>query len=420
MSFAISCFAERFAGASGTRLLMDDLGEALASGQHWCNLGGGNPAAIPAVQAAFHAALSEQLADGRFDRLAASYDGPQGHLPLRRAFAAMLEARYGWPVGPEHVALTAGSQHSFFMLFNAFSGRFPDGSERRLDLPLAPEYIGYGDIALTPEAVRSVRPAIEFLPGQQFKYRVDFARFRLAPDTGAVCLSRPTNPTGNVLSADELTTLVELTAAHGVPLIIDNAYGPPFPDIVFGAAEPVFAAHVINCFSLSKLGLAGLRSGIVVAQPEVIDLLRSLNASMILANNSLAASLVTPLLESGVVASLTRDVIRPFYRARVEQALAWCQREFAGLDYFIHKPEGAIFLWLWFRGLPIGSAELYGRLKARGVLVIPGHHFFPGLPPGWAHTSECLRISYAQAEREVEAGIRAIGEEVRAAFAGQP
>lgn len=419
MTFAVSCFAERFAGASGTRLLMDDLGEALASDRQWCNLGGGNPAAIPAVQAAFHEALARQLADGRFDRLAASYDGPQGYLPLRQAFAALLKARYGWPVGPEHVALTAGSQHSFFMLFNAFSGRFPDGRERLLDLPLAPEYIGYGDIALNPQAVRSVRPALEFLPDRQFKYRVDFSRFHLRPDTGAVCVSRPTNPTGNVLSADELSTLVELTAAQGVPLIIDNAYGPPFPDIVFGAAEPVFAEHVVNCFSLSKLGLAGLRSGIVVARPDLIELLRGLTASMILASNSLAASLVTPMLESGVVAALTREVIRPFYLARVEQALGWCRREFVGLDYFVHKPEGAIFLWLWFRDLPIDSATLYSRLKARGVLVIPGHHFFPGLPPGWSHTNECLRISYAQAEREVEAGIRAIGEEARAACAGQ-
>jgi valine--pyruvate aminotransferase len=331
----------------------------------------------------------------------------------------MLSARYGWPLGAENVAITTGSQHSFFSLFNLFSGLFPDGEMRHVDLPLAPEYIGYGDLALMPDAVRSVRPTIEFLPDQQFKYRVDFARFRLARDTGAVCVSRPTNPTGNVLSAGELATLVELTAAHGVPLIVDNAYGPPFPDIVFGEAEPVFAEHVINCFSLSKLGLAGLRTGLVVANAQVIELLRSLNASMVLASNSLAASLITPLLENGTVMALTQNVVRPFYRARVDRALSWCRREFAGLDFFVHKPEGAIFLWLWFRGLPISSAELYARLKARGVLVIPGHFFFPGLPPGWAHTQECLRVSYAQAEHEVEAGIRAIGEEVRAASSGR-
>ena len=52
----------------------------------------------------------------------------------------------------------------------------------------------------------------------------------------------------------------------------------------------------------------------------------------------------------------------------------------AGLPLRIHRPEGAFFLWLWFPGLPIPSAELYRRLKQRGVYVLSGHHFFPGLP----------------------------------------
>ena len=68
--------------------------------------------------------------------------------------------------------------------------------------------------------------------------------------------------------------------------------------------------------------------------------------------------------------------------------------------------------------LPISAQTLYERLKARRVLVIPGHYFFPGLDEPWQHCHECIRISYAQAPEQVEAGIRIIGEEVRRAFAG--
>ena len=50
------------------------------------------------------------------------------------------------------------------------------------------------------------------------------------------------------------------------------------------------------------------------------------------------------------------------------------------------KPEGAIFLWLWFKDLPITTEQLYQRLKARGVLMVPGHNFFPGLDKPWPHT----------------------------------
>jgi valine--pyruvate aminotransferase len=61
---------------------------------------------------------------------------------------------------------------------------------------------------------------------------------------------------------------------------------------------------------------------------------------------------------------------------------------------------------------------LYRRLKARGVLVLSGHHFFPGLEQPSAHMQECLRVSYSQPPANVRAGINAIADEVRRAFAG--
>jgi valine--pyruvate aminotransferase len=192
----------------------------------------------------------------------------------------------------------------------------------------------------------------------------------------------------------------------------------PFPNIVFSNARPVFDEHVIYCMSLSKLGLPGLRTGIVVARSEIIEAVRSMNAILSLATGSLGAGIVTPLVASGEILRLGREVIQPYYRARVERAVSWCHEQFAGLDYFIHKPEGAIFLWLWFPGLPITAARLYERLKERNVLIIPGHYFFPGLNEPWEHVHECIRISYAQSSEQVEQGIRIIADEVKQAFRG--
>ncbi len=86
----------------------------------------------------------------------------------------------------------------------------------------------------------------------------------------------------------------------------------------------------------------------------------------------------------------------------------------AGLNIRVHKPEGAFFLWLWFEGLPISSQQLYERLKQRGVLVVPGHYFFPGLGDPWRHREECVRMNYAPDDDAVRRGIRLIAEEVRA------
>lgn len=413
-----STFSSRFVGSSGTRLLMDDLGEVLAGEQIYCNLGGGNPAQIPAMQQVFREGLSAALADGTFDRVSGSYDGPRGNKEFLSAVRDLLRREYGWPVTLDNLAMTAGSQSSFFILFNLLTGACADGNKRYLDLPLTPEYIGYADIPLEADTLRARRPLIERIDTHTFKYRIDFGAFQVGADCGAVCVSRPTNPTGNVLEDTEMDRLVELTADAGVPLIVDNAYGVPFPGIVFDAVRAVYAEHVIHCLSLSKLGLPGLRTGIVVAKPEIIDAIQSFNAILSLATGSLGAALATPLLASGDVMHLARDVIGPHYRERADQAVQWCSRHFAGIDYLVHQPQGAIFLWLWFPRLPIRAEILYQRLKARQVLVIPGHYFFPGLgTDDWSHKQECIRISYAQAPAQVEEGIRLIGEEVRSAFA---
>lgn len=417
MALHFSSLASRFVGPTGTRLLMDDLGEVLESDRDICNLGGGNPARIPAMQDIFHQAMEQQLADGSFDRLSSVYDGPQGYRPFLRAVATLFRTRFGWQITDDNVAVTAGSQSSFFILFNLLTGECADGRRRHLRLPMTPEYIGYGDLTATLAAIQSSRPRIERLDEHSFKYHIDFSSVDINDDTGAVCVSRPTNPTGNVISNDELHTLLEMTRAADVPLIIDNAYGAPFPGIMFSAGDPVFDQHVIYCMSLSKLGLPGLRTGIVIARPEIIEAVRSFNAILSLASSSLGASLVTSLFESGEVLRLAREVVRPFYLERVTQAVAWCHRYLAGCPFRIHAPEGAIFLWLWFEGLPITAQALYTRLKERNVLVIPGQFFFPGLHEEWEHKSQCLRISYAQSAREVEQGIAIIAEEVRRAYA---
>ncbi|MGE9268521.1 MAG: hypothetical protein ACQKBY_10525, partial [Verrucomicrobiales bacterium] len=68
---------------------------------------------------------------------------------------------------------------------------------------------------------------------------------------------------------------------------------------------------------------------------------------------------------------------------------------------------------------PITLPRADRRLKARGVLVVPGEFFFFGLPEGEGgdHASSCLRVTYTMPEEVVREGIRVIAEEVKKAFA---
>ncbi len=414
----LSSFGRKLGADAGINSLMDDLGEAMASG-NVIMMGGGNPGYLPEVTDRLQEIARELVGDPeQFRRLTGVYDPPQGEKQFIASLVALLNREFDWGLTPENIALTNGSQSAFFMLFNMLAGHHDDGSERHILLPLAPEYIGYGDAGLTAGLFRAVRPEIEDLGDNFFKYRVDFSRLEVTPDTAAICVSRPTNPTGNVLTDGEMLRLEELAETHDIPLIVDGAYGTPFPDLMYTDATPRWTPRHILCLSLSKFGIPAARTGIVIADKPMIRALSGVNAIMNLATGSFGAMLAEPLVRSGEIITMSREKVQPVYRAKMEKAVAAFRAAMGGdCPWRIHTPEGAMFLWLWFPDLPISSLELYQRLKARGVLVVSGHYFFPGLPDDdWRHRHECLRVTYSQDDDDVARGLAIIAEEVKNAW----
>lgn len=419
-----SQLGNRIAARSGIEELMDDLGAALAQGSaDLCLMGGGNPAAIPAVEAIWRREMEAILADpnGRFERMLGNYDASPGSPDFLQALADLLQREYHWPVGPDNLAVCAGGQTALYTLFNLLCGEFPDGRRRQVLLPLMPEYIGYANQGHVPGMFRGKRPKVELHGPRRFKYRVDFDALDLDQDIGAICVSRPTNPTGNLITDAEIRQLDRLAQDHGVPLIIDGAYGTPFPQILFRDATPFWNDNTILSLSLSKIGLPGTRTGIVVARPKIAKAVHRAVAIMALANGNIGQAITRPLLESGEILKISTDLVQPFYRRRSEQAQAWAEELLpAQVPWRIHESEGALFLWFWFDQLPISSIELYRRLKQRGVIVVPGEHFFFGLPEAeldaWDHSRQCLRLSFGGPEDRVHEGLRRLGEELRTVY----
>lgn len=404
------------AGGSGIEQLMDDLGHALgASGPSPHMLGGGNPAHIPAMEEVWRRRMQEITRDPEtLRRTLAIYDPPRGNPDCIRWLAELLSTEYGWPVGPENIAVTPGGQTAFFFLFNLLGGVRPDGSQGKILFPLMPEYIGYANQALEPGMFESQRPLIEKTGAHSFKYHIDFQSLDPGPEIGGICVSRPTNPSGNLISDAELGRLAALAGNLDIPLIIDNAYGWPFPGIVFGEGKPLWTDHTVHVMSLSKFGLPGTRTAFVVGPPEIASAISSMMAVTGLANGNFGQSIAGPLLQSRQILDLSREVIRPFYLRKRNAALADIEEFFPrDAPCFLHQSEGAMFLWIWIENSRRSSRELYECLKKRGVLVVPGEYFFFGLPEdGWMHRHECLRVSFAMPDEEVRAGLRIIAEEI--------
>jgi len=411
-----SKFGNKFTRFSGITQLMDDLNEGLRNPEA-IMLGGGNPAAIPAMLDYFHQASNDMLTNGELIEAIANYDGPQGKDSFVKALAKLLRETYGWKITEKNICLTNGSQSAFFYLFNLFAGKQSDGSRKKILLPLAPEYIGYGDAGLSDDTFISYRPEIKELDNGMFKYHINFETLHVDQSVAAICASRPTNPTGNVLTNEEIEKLDIIARKNNIPLIIDNAYGTPFPNIIFEEVKPFWNQNTILCMSLSKLGLPGVRCGIVIANEEVVQAITNINGIVSLAPSGIGPAIGTHMIKSGDLLPLSQMIIKPFYQQKANHAVKLLKKSISDPRFKIHKPEGAIFLWLWFDELPISSKELYLQLKNRGVLIIPGEYFFFGQDCStWDHTRQCILMNYVQNEQDMRNGIKIIAEEVLKAY----
>ena len=408
LNVKFSTYAQHYSSESGIVQLMQDLTITPPPGGQLYPMGGGNPAHIPEVEDALRHIASEVIADTeRFAQMIGDYDAPQGHEYFRAALAERLSTMFQKPLSAENIAITNGSQASFEVLFNAFAGAFTDGNWRHIELPIAPEYVGYNDMGRQPRPILRSTPArIDLLADQQFKYGIDLDRFHISPETsGAVCLSRPTNPSGNVVTDAELDEVAKKCATAGVPLIIDGAYGLPFPGMIYTPATPFWDENTILCLSLSKLGLPGVRTGIVVAAPEVTELIRNANAINGLAPTRVGPELVLPLLANEQLDVLCEQIIKPHYLRKQALALDSLREASKDLPIRAHKPDGAMFLWVWFENLPGGTQKLYEAAASEGIVTVAGHHFFQGLAADWQHANECLRVNYAGDPAMVQEGI---------------
>ncbi len=408
---------------TGINDLMDDLYEAIYSGRsNLCQLNGGTPAALPEVVALWKKSMQRLLDDGSFDLMARTYGAPRGHAPFRKALAAYLRDRMGWQVTEENLCLTQGGQTAFFLLFNLLADeRSP---KREILFPVCPEYVGYQAQALGgPRMFRGVRPRVDRLGKHEFKYGVNFESLEIRPETAAIALSRPTNPTGNVVTDEEMARLHRIAAAASVPVVVDNAYGQPFPNISFVPCTTTWDENTVLCMSLSKIGLPGMRCGVVIARREIVDTVVNAVTVASLCPNDLGAALVEPYLLDGTLDDLCSRVIRPYYEGRARFMASLLERYLPDdLPWRIHRSEGAMFLWLWVEGLPITVQQLYERCRDRGCYVNPGHHFFFALPPedaGWKHQYECVRLSFTRTDEELDRGIRILADEIKRAFAGR-
>ncbi|ESP90159.1 aminotransferase-like domain-containing protein [Candidatus Halobonum tyrrellensis] len=215
------------------------------------------------------------------------------------------------------------------------------------------------------------------------------------------------NPTGVTLAEDRRKRLLELAAEYEFVVLEDDAYGELRYE---GADVPSLAALddtglVVRVSTFSKTIAPGIRTGWIVADEELAEEMRRINAG---GTNTFTQGVVGRYCEAGLLEENVVD-LRESYSERCAHMLA-CLDEYmpAGADW--SDPDGGFFVWV---ELPEGvdAEEMLPEAVEEGVVYLPGHLFYPD-----DRGHDCLRISFSHVPLdEMERGIEALAAATRTA-----
>jgi valine--pyruvate aminotransferase len=414
MNFVLSQFGKQMSQLTGVRAIMKDIIATLKAspGQEFINLSAGNPVILPEVEQLWRDCTADLLSSTEYGEVICRYGSSQGYAPLIEAIVTDFNRRYQLNLSDHNILITPGSQSLYFYAANTFGGYTSEGELKQIVLPLSPDYTGYGGISLFPEALLAYKPTLEINETEhRFKYRPDFSQLKVNSNTGCFLFSRPCNPTGNVLTDEEVNKITTLAAAQDIPVLIDSAYASPYPALNFTSLTPHFGSNILHCLTLSKAGLAGERIGIAIGDPKLIEVLESFLTNACLHSSRYGQALAAKAIASGALADISVNVIRPHYQRKLAIVEATLDATMPkNLPWFLHRGEGGIFAWLWLQDLPITDCEFYQELKKVGVIIVPGSTFFPGLQEEWQHKQQCFRISLTASEAEITTAMKRLAE----------
>ena len=353
-------------GANGSIIReLGQYGDALAKkigSENVFNFCIGNPS-LPtpqAVQEAFLDILQNT------DSLAVhSYTPAIGDLATRQAIADDLNARYGAEVTADELIIGCGAAPELAAVFHALA---VPGSEILTVAPFFPEY---RPLVEASGAAFRVVPAA----APDFQIHMDQLEAMLTPNTVAIIINSPNNPSGVVYTRQTLQTLAQLlqrkSAEFGHPIYIVS--DEPYRELAYGGVEvpfvPAIYPDTIICYSYSKsLSLPGERIGYVYVPRQATDDIALYHA--VVGGFRATGHICAPSLLQQVIARCAhlKPDLTMYDRNRTVLYEALTQ-----YGYEVAKPDGAFYL---FVKAPGGNAMAFmEKAKEKGLLIVPGDDF---------------------------------------------
>jgi valine--pyruvate aminotransferase len=153
----------------------------------------------------------------------------------------------------------------------------------------------------------------------------------------------------NVVTDDELAQLDQIDQENNTPLIVNNAYGNLFLEVIYTKAALSWNKNTILCMSLSKLGLPGIRTGIVIANKDTINAMSRVSGILTLAPSSVGPTLVTELVKSQEIMHIANDIVK----LKLKLLKKFFTKYLAILTSNCKNLKWCFFMWIQFLDLKI-------------------------------------------------------------------
>jgi len=317
------------------------------------------------------------------------YSGILGFPAVREAIAARVARRSGQACTADNIAIVPGAQGGLYVAFQCLAG---PGDEVIVGEPAYATYEAVLGASGAKMVTVPLRPEAGFHPD------LDAIARAVTPRTRAIWVNSPHNPTGAVMTRDEMEAVAALCRRQDLWLVSDEVY----EDLAFARPHagawslPGMADRTVVISSLSKShALPAFRFGWLVGPPTLMQHLFNLLLCMTYGSPA--------FIQDGALAALRQELpevaeLREDYRRRAGKMSAMLA-DAPGCR--VTPPEGGMFVLLDVRGTGLGSAEFAMRLLEReAVAVLPCDGFGPS-------AAGHLRIALSAPEaRLAEAGSR--------------
>ncbi len=314
------------------------------------------------------------------------YTSAPGDNAVRAKIADNIKSRFGAEANMANIYMTCGAAASLTVSLKALCN---SGDEVLLLAPFFPEYSVFAANAGTRGVIV---PAAE-----DFGLNLEGIKNAINEKTAAIIVNSPNNPTGAVISENEVIALAELLCeksqeiGHPIYLIADE----PYRELCYEGTVPYLPCYYDNtivCYSYSKsLSLPGERIGYIFVSPKAQDS-ADIFAAVCGAGRSMGFVCAPSLMQrvaltcDGMCADISKydRNRRLLYNSLIE------------MGYEVVKPKGAFYLFV--KALEPDANAFYEKAKKHELLLVPSDSF---------GVEGYVRISYCVSENQIERSLPA-------------